>query len=73
MLYGTICLLQTAVEAVNYVYEYCIGNDNITQAEIQEILVEIMDEEFDTICEDNSPFGRFKQLTLEATILSEVT
>ncbi|XP_037034727.1 uncharacterized protein LOC119073398 [Bradysia coprophila] len=46
---------QTAVESMNYVYEYCIGNDNVTQSEIQEVLEDIMDEEFDTICEDNSP------------------
>ncbi len=42
---------------MNYVFEYCIGNDNVTQSEIQEILEEIMDQEFDTICEDNSAFG----------------
>lgn len=53
-----IYLLQTAVESMNYVYEYCIGNDNVTQSEIQEILDEIMDQEFDTICEDNSTIGR---------------
>lgn len=42
---------------MNYVYEYCIGNDNITQSEIQEILEDIMDEEYDTICEDDSAKG----------------
>lgn len=43
---------------MNYVYEYCIGNDNVSQSEIQEILEDIMDQEFDTICEDNSAIGR---------------
>lgn len=42
---------------MNYVYEYCIGNDNVTQSEIQELLEDILDEEYDTICEDNSPVG----------------
>lgn len=44
---------------MNYVYEYCISNESITQGEIQELLEDIMDEEFDTICEDNSAFGRW--------------
>lgn len=42
---------------MNYVYEYCIGNDNVTQSEVQEILEEIMDQEFESICEDNSTIG----------------
>lgn len=48
---------------MNYVYEYCIGNENVTQSEIQEILEEIMDQEFDTICEDNSVFGKFCEVS----------
>ncbi|KAJ6634671.1 Pre-rRNA-processing protein TSR2 like [Pseudolycoriella hygida] len=45
---------QTAVESMNYVFEYCTRNDNITQSEIQELLDDIMDQEFNAICEDNS-------------------
>lgn len=45
------------MDSMNYVYEYCIGNDNVTESEMQEILEEIMDEEFDTVCEDNSVVG----------------
>lgn len=44
----------TAIEIMNYIYEYCHTNDNLTVQELRETLEEIMDEEFETICEDNS-------------------
>lgn len=39
---------------MNYTYEYCVHNDNITQGELQDVVEELMDQEFDTICEDGS-------------------
>lgn len=53
-------LQQTAIEIKDYVYNYCIQNENVTPNEIGEILNEILDEEFDTICEDNSVRGKLK-------------
>lgn len=44
----------TAMEIMNYIYEYCTSNENLTVQELRETLEEIMDEEFETICEDNS-------------------
>ncbi|XP_054744576.1 pre-rRNA-processing protein TSR2 homolog [Anastrepha obliqua] len=45
---------QLAIEIMEYTYKYCIGNENITQGELQDVLEELLDQEFDTICEDNS-------------------
>lgn len=39
---------------MNYVFEYCTKNDNITQGELQTVVEDLMDEEFDTICDDGS-------------------
>lgn len=44
----------TAMKIMNYIYEYCTSNENLTVQELRETLEEIMDEEFETICEDNS-------------------
>lgn len=55
---------------MNYTYEYCVGNENITQGELQEVIEELMDQEFDTICEDGSVSEickhllRYKQMSL---------
>lgn len=63
--------LQMAIEIMNYTYEYCIGNQNITQGELQDVLEDLMDQEFDTICEDGSipeicrHLLRYKQMSLE--------
>lgn len=53
-----ISLLQTANEMKTYIFNYCTQNDNIQQNEMVDILNEIIDEEFDTICEDNSTIGK---------------
>lgn len=42
---------------MDYTYQYCIGNDKIAPAELQEVLEDLMDEEFNTICEDGSIRG----------------
>lgn len=49
-----VVFFQTAIEIMNYVYEYCTKNDNITQGELQNVIEDLMDEEFDTICDDGS-------------------
>lgn len=45
---------------MNYMSQYCICNDRIEVEEIQEVLEDILDEEFDTVCEDDSPKGNLK-------------
>lgn len=45
---------QTAIEIMNYTFEFCTKNEACTQDEIQELLEDVMDQEFDTICEDDS-------------------
>lgn len=39
---------------MNYVFEYCTGNVKIDQDDLQEKMEEIMDQEFDALCEDGS-------------------
>jgi len=45
---------KTAIEVMNYVHQYCIVNENISQSELEGIIEEILDEEFNTVCEDSS-------------------
>jgi pre-rRNA-processing protein TSR2 len=45
---------QTAIEIMNYVTDYCIKNSELHSDEIKELLEDIMDQEFNTICEDDS-------------------
>lgn len=51
-----VCYLQTAQLMSVYIARYCVENivdiDNLTEA-----LEDLMDEEFDTVCHDNSPKG----------------
>lgn len=54
--------LQTAREIKDYVFKYCTQNENVHVSELIEILNEIMDDEFNTICEDNSINGIVKLL-----------
>ncbi|XP_037808408.1 pre-rRNA-processing protein TSR2 homolog [Lucilia sericata] len=62
---------KVAIDIMNYTYEYCIGNDNITQGELQDVIEDLMDQEFDTICEDGSVSEicrhllRYKQMSLQ--------
>lgn len=44
---------------MNYMYEYCTKNENLSQSDIQEVLEEIMDQEFEAICDDNSIHGMY--------------
>ncbi|CRK97764.1 CLUMA_CG011144, isoform A [Clunio marinus] len=46
--------LQTAIEMIDYVTDCCISNTKIDEENIVDLLEDIMDEEFNTICEDNS-------------------
>ncbi|KAJ8957538.1 hypothetical protein NQ318_020577 [Aromia moschata] len=46
---------QTAVDCVNYMVQYCLYEPNIDPENIQEALEDILDEEFETVCEDGSP------------------
>uniref|UniRef100_W8BUD3 Pre-rRNA-processing protein TSR2 homolog n=1 Tax=Ceratitis capitata TaxID=7213 RepID=W8BUD3_CERCA len=52
---------QLAIEIMDYIYKYCIGNENIAQGELQDLLEELLDQEFDTICDDNSIPGKIVQ------------
>ncbi|XP_023164506.1 uncharacterized protein LOC111595157 [Drosophila hydei] len=45
---------QVAIQIMDYTYEYCVGNENITQGELQEVIEELMDQEFNTLCDDQS-------------------
>ncbi|KAF5306706.1 hypothetical protein FQR65_LT07261 [Abscondita terminalis] len=47
---------QVAEECVNYITQFCLNEPNVQISDIKEALEDILDEEFDTICEDNSPF-----------------
>lgn len=50
---------QTAREIRDYVFNYCTQNDNIHAKELEELLSDVLDEEFNTICEDNSAIGKW--------------
>lgn len=39
---------------MDYTYQYCVSNENITQGELVEVLEELMDQEFNTLCDDDS-------------------
>ncbi|KAH8312133.1 hypothetical protein KR044_009512 [Drosophila immigrans] len=45
---------QVAIDIMNYTYEYCVGNENITEGELQDVIEELMDQEFNTLCDDHS-------------------
>ncbi|KAH8363606.1 hypothetical protein KR084_012114 [Drosophila pseudotakahashii] len=45
---------QVAIEIMDYTYQYCVSNENITQGELQEVVEELMDQEFNTLCDDDS-------------------
>uniref|UniRef100_A0A182XP19 Pre-rRNA-processing protein TSR2 homolog n=1 Tax=Anopheles quadriannulatus TaxID=34691 RepID=A0A182XP19_ANOQN len=46
--------LNTAIELIDYVTSYCTENKNVDAIDLREVLEEIMDQEFETICEDES-------------------
>ncbi|KAH8404270.1 hypothetical protein KR215_003309 [Drosophila sulfurigaster] len=45
---------QVAIEIMEYTFEYCVGNENITEGELQDVIEELMDQEFNTLCDDHS-------------------
>ncbi|XP_013099124.1 pre-rRNA-processing protein TSR2 homolog [Stomoxys calcitrans] len=63
---------QIAIDIMDYTYQYCIGNDKITEGELQDVIEELMDQEFDTICEDGSVSEicrhllRYKEMSLQS-------
>lgn len=60
--------MQTAIDIINYMTKYCTCDSAIGTDEIREALEDIMDEEFDTICEDDSIPGVNFLLLKEATV-----
>lgn len=42
---------------MNYMLQFCLYETNLDVYKIREALEDLMDEEFDTICEDGSPKG----------------
>lgn len=52
-----LACFQTAIDCMNYMVQYCLYENDIDVYMIQKTLEDIMDEKFDTICEDESPKG----------------
>lgn len=50
---------QTAIEIMNYTFEFCTKNENCSQSDIQELLEDVMDQEFESICDDSSIEGPY--------------
>uniref|UniRef100_A0A023EJF3 Pre-rRNA-processing protein TSR2 homolog n=1 Tax=Aedes albopictus TaxID=7160 RepID=A0A023EJF3_AEDAL len=46
--------LNTAIEIINYITCYCTENKRVDAYDLREVMEEIMDQEFETICEDES-------------------
>ncbi|CAO1405834.1 unnamed protein product [Diamesa serratosioi] len=46
--------LQTAIEMVNYVTDCCVTNPKVDQENLIDLLEDVMDQEFHTICDDDS-------------------
>ncbi|XP_030757720.1 pre-rRNA-processing protein TSR2 homolog [Sitophilus oryzae] len=46
---------QAATEFLNYMVQFCLYENNVDLESIQDALEDILDEEFETICEDESP------------------
>lgn len=61
---------QVAIQIMDYTYEYCVGNENITPGELQDVIEDLMDQEFNTLCDDHSipeicrNLLRYKQMAL---------
>ncbi|XP_025836144.1 uncharacterized protein LOC112906377 [Agrilus planipennis] len=47
--------MQTISESIDYMAKYCLCEENVQINDIAEALEDILDEEFNTICEDGSP------------------
>ncbi|XP_055642050.1 pre-rRNA-processing protein TSR2 homolog [Toxorhynchites rutilus septentrionalis] len=46
--------LNTAIEIIDYITCYCTEKKNVDSIDLREVIEEIMDQEFATICEDES-------------------
>ncbi|XP_055550641.1 uncharacterized protein LOC129733096 [Wyeomyia smithii] len=46
--------VNTAIEIIDYITCYCTENKKVDSCDLRDILEEIMDQEFQTICEDES-------------------
>ena len=44
---------------MNYITRFCLENNGVGYYEIKDALEEIMDQEFNTICDDGSIDGKF--------------
>lgn len=63
LFYLTKFILQTAQLMSVYIARYCV--ENIVEVhELTEVIEDLMDEEFETICHDNSPKGNFNTVVL---------
>lgn len=50
-------IMQTALEFLEHLVDYCGNTSNIEQEDIEDYLEDVMDQEFNTVCEDNSISG----------------
>ena len=53
---------------MNYIAEYCTCNDNLSVHDVQDTLEEIMDQEFEAVCDDNSISGKFSFFYIVSSI-----
>lgn len=50
-------IFQVAIDIMDYITQFCIQNAGISQSDIEECLEDLMEQEFETICEDGSIKG----------------
>lgn len=48
-----------------YLTRYCVENV-VDRDELTEVIEDLMDEEFETVCHDDSPRGKFKSIIIIA-------
>ncbi|XP_066250440.1 pre-rRNA-processing protein TSR2 homolog [Euwallacea similis] len=46
---------QVAIDFINYMVQFCLNKPHVEAEDIQMAIEDILDEEFDTVCEDDSP------------------
>ncbi|XP_066156767.1 pre-rRNA-processing protein TSR2 homolog [Euwallacea fornicatus] len=46
---------QVAIDFINYMVQFCLSEPHVEAEHIQMAIEDILDEEFDTVCEDDSP------------------
>lgn len=52
------------MQSVDYIVNYLINEPNIEVEDIEDVLEDIMDQEFNTVCEDNSIKGNYSKLSI---------